>query len=136
MQSLALGWASPISAELVAAIGRSGIKPAQPIATMQQFTAESPLPVQADPYDALCIFWGYNVFKRRSGPWHLNIPALIISGGQDPMFNEAMGANLASYFPDSKHLHLENTGHLIMPEDPNQINQAVAKFRQNSTALT
>jgi pimeloyl-ACP methyl ester carboxylesterase len=104
--------------------------------TMQQFTAESPLPVQADPYDAIRIFWGYNFFKRRSGPWHLNIPALIISGGQDPMFNEAMGANLASYFPDSKHLHLENAGHLVMAEYPDQINQALLQFRQKSTPLT
>ena len=36
-------------------------------ATIDRFTAESPLPVHAHPYDALRIFWGYNFFARRVG---------------------------------------------------------------------
>jgi pimeloyl-ACP methyl ester carboxylesterase len=105
-------------------------------ATLQQFIAESPVPVQAAPYDALRIFWGYNFFTRRSGTGHLNYPALIISGGQDPTFTYDMGEALVSHFPRGLHLHLENAGHLVMAEYPEAINQALLEFNQNYTALT
>jgi pimeloyl-ACP methyl ester carboxylesterase len=105
-------------------------------ATMQQFTTESPVPVKAAPYDALRIFWGYNFFTRRSGTWHLDYPALIISGGQDPMFTDGMGEALAKHFPQGQHLHFADAGHLVMAEYPAAINQAILQFRQNSIALT
>jgi pimeloyl-ACP methyl ester carboxylesterase len=101
--------------------------------TIETFVAESPVPVNPAPYSALRIFWGYNFFTRRSGTWSLNVPALIISGGQDPMFTEEMGAALVKHFPQGQHLHLEKAGHLVMAECPDQVNQALAHFRQNST---
>ncbi|PSN15158.1 alpha/beta hydrolase [filamentous cyanobacterium CCP5] len=102
--------------------------------TMEQFTTESPVPVHPAAYEALQIFWGYNFFSRRSGRWHLDFPALIISGGQDPMFTAAMGEALVEHFPQGQHLHLENAGHLVMAEYPEAINQALFQFRRNSTA--
>lgn len=103
--------------------------------TMQQFVAESPLPVDHAPYRALQIFWGYNFFARRRH-WQLNYPALVISGGQDPAFSPMMAADLARHFAPGQHLHLENAGHLVMAEYPDQINTALANFRRISTALT
>ncbi|MEO1067950.1 MAG: alpha/beta hydrolase, partial [Cyanobacteria bacterium J06638_6] len=99
--------------------------------TMAKFIAESPVPVNPAPYNALQIFWGYNFFTRRSGTWHLNVPALVISGGRDPMFSEEMGTALAKHFPQGQHLHLKNAGHLVMAEYPDQVNQALAHLRQN-----
>lgn len=110
--------------------------------TLDRFTTESPLPVHAHPYDALRIFWGYNFFARRVGlrpasgqrSWQLSYPALIISGGQDPMFTEAMGAALAQHFPAGRHLHVEQAGHLVMAEFPDVVNGALAEFRRGAIA--
>jgi pimeloyl-ACP methyl ester carboxylesterase len=100
--------------------------------TLDRFTAESPLPVRPHPYDALRIFWGYNFFARRVGLWQLSYPALIISGGQDPMFTEAMGAGLAQHFLAGRHLHIEQAGHLVMAEFPDEVNGALAEFRRGA----
>lgn len=102
--------------------------------TLDRFTAESPLPVHAHAYDALRIFWGYNFFARREGRWQLSYPALVISGGQDPMFTEAMGARLAQHFSAGRHLHIEQAGHLVMAEFPEVVNGALADFRQGAIA--
>ncbi len=104
--------------------------------TIEQFVTESPVPVEADPYEALQIFWGYNFFSRRSGTWRLNVPALVITGGQDAMFTDKMGAALARHFSQGQHLHLEDAGHLVMAEYPEEINQVLAQFRQNFISLT
>lgn len=105
-------------------------------ATMQRFIAESPVPIQRQPYTALQIFWGYNFFARRTQAWNLNYPALVISGGQDPMFTFRMAAELTTHFRNGWHLHLENAGHFVMAEYPQKINTELARFRQNYTSLT
>ncbi len=111
-------------------------------ATIERFIAESPLPVEATPYNALRIFWGYNFFvgrraarspagsSARSATRQFNCPALIISGGKDPMFTYAMGESLMQHFSKGRHLHLPNAGHLVMAEQPETINKAMAQFRQ------
>lgn len=93
---------------------------------IDQFFAESPVPTTTHPYKALEIFWGYNFFTRYRRAWQLDIPILVVSGGQDPMFTAQMGADLAAHFPKSKHLHIANAGHLVMAEHPEVINQAIA----------
>jgi len=93
---------------------------------IQRFFAESPIPVELHPYQALKIFWGYNFFRRHGTSWLPNIPVLVISGGQDPMFTAQMGEELATYFPQGRHLHLHSAGHLVMAEYPAEINQAIA----------
>lgn len=93
---------------------------------IQRFFVENPVPVEFYPYKALEIFWGYNFFRRHPTPWLPNFPVLVISGGQDPMFTAQMGANLAAYFPQGRHLHLASAGHLVMAEYPEEINFAIA----------
>lgn len=39
-----------------------------------------------------------------------------------------MGADLAAYFPQGKHLHLSQAGHLSMAEYPELINRAIAQL--------
>ncbi|MBD2104173.1 alpha/beta hydrolase [Leptolyngbya sp. FACHB-261] len=98
---------------------------------MERFFAESPLPTQRAPYTALQIFWGYNFFRRHLEPLNSQVPVLVISGDQDPMFMPAMGASLASLFPQGKHLNVANAGHLVMAEQPEIINQAIAEVVQS-----
>jgi pimeloyl-ACP methyl ester carboxylesterase len=98
-------------------------------ATIDRFLRESPVPTDAEPYEALRIFWGYNFFARRREKT-LNMPVLVISGGQDSMFSQAMGEALAAIFPKGEHLHLPDAGHLMMAEFPEVINQAIATFLQ------
>jgi len=51
-----------------------------------------------------------------------------MSGGQDPMFTEDMGQELAGHFPQGQHLHFEQMGHLMIAEAPSAINSAIAQF--------
>lgn len=95
--------------------------------TIERFLSESPVPTDAAPYEALSIFWGYNFFTRRR-PQRLNIPVLVISGGQDSMFSQEMGAALAAVFPQGEQLHLPDAGHLMIAECPEVVNGAIASF--------
>lgn len=94
---------------------------------LEQFFAESPVPTESHPYEALEIFWGYDFWQRR-GHSKLKVPVLIISGGDDPMFTEAMGAELAAYFDFGQHLHLPQGGHLLIAEYPEVVNGAISEF--------
>lgn len=103
---------------------------------IEQFFAESSLPIGLHPYQALEIFWGYNFLARGPTYLDLNIPVLVITGGKDPMFTPQMGAELASYFPRGQHLNLDNAGHLVMAEYPEVINQAFADLLQKLQTQT
>ncbi len=96
--------------------------------TLDRFFRESPIPVIEEPYRSMEIFWGYN-FHRRPAPvrWP-RIPALVLSGGRDPMFSLAMGEALAGRFDQGRHLHLPDCGHLLMAEDPEAVNGAIAAW--------
>lgn len=96
--------------------------------TIEQFFGESPMPIERYSYEALEIFWGYNFFARRKSDRYLNIPMLVISGGQDAMFSRQMGETLASRFNHNQHLHLPTAGHLVMAEYPTVVNEAIADW--------
>lgn len=95
--------------------------------TITRFLDESPVPTAAAPYEALKIFWGYNFFSRRRRQ-RLNTPVLVISGGQDSMFSQEMGENLAAVFSQGEHLYLPEAGHLLIAEYPEVVNWAIAQF--------
>ena len=94
---------------------------------IERFFAESPIPTETHPYEALEIFWGYNFWQRHQH-FRKKIPVLVISGGNDPSFTQQMGAELAHSFPLGKHLHLPEAGHLLIAEYPDLVNQAIADF--------
>lgn len=95
---------------------------------LTRFFAESPVPTEPHPYEALEIFWGYDFWQRQRSHSKLKVPVLVISGGNDPMFTEAMGADLAARFDFGQHLHLPTAGHLLIAEYPEIVNNAIAKF--------
>ena len=95
--------------------------------TIDRFLTESPVPTEAEPYEALEIFWGYNYFERRRFK-KIKVPVLVISGGQDSMFSREMGEALAAVFPKGEHLHLPDAGHLMIAEYPEVVNSAIASF--------
>jgi pimeloyl-ACP methyl ester carboxylesterase len=101
---------------------------------MQQFFAESPMPVEHHSYKALEIFWKYNFFERRKRSIDRNIPTLVISGGQDVTFSFEMGEALKSHFTPSDHLHLPEAGHVVMAEYPEIVNQAIATWLNSLSA--
>ena len=98
--------------------------------TTKRFLKESPVPTAAEPYEALEIFWDYNFFSRRRHRQRLDMPVLVISGGQDSMFSKEMGDDLAAVFPNAEHLHLPEAGHLMIAEYPDEVNSAIARFIQ------
>ncbi len=95
---------------------------------IERFLKESPVPTEAEPYEALGIFWDYNFFHRRKKRQKTDMPVLVISGGQDSMFSEEMGEDLVAVFPNAQHLHLPEAGHLMIAEYPDEVNGAIAQF--------
>ena len=87
---------------------------------VDRFCQESPIPFNLEPYRSMEIFWGYNFFRRPAPERLSTIPALILSGGRDPMFTMAMGDALAGRFVRGHHQHLPECGHLLMAEAPEQ----------------
>ena len=69
---------------------------------IKRFFQKSPVPIEADPYKALEIFWGYNFWQRHQH-FKKKIPVLIITGGKDPSFTQEMGTELANSFPLGQH---------------------------------
>ncbi len=97
-------------------------------APLDRFCAESPIPVSREPYRSMQIFWGYD-FHRRPAPDPLSrLPVLVFSGGRDPMFSFAMGEALAARFERGHHRHLPAAGHLLMVEEADGVNRAIADW--------
>ena len=99
---------------------------------LEQFFAESPVPTEADPYKALEIFWGYDFWQQQRYNRKLKVPILVISGGADPMFTEAMGDRLAAQFDQAQHLHLPTAGHLLIAEYPQIVSKAIADWMEQT----
>nr|WP_216903662.1 alpha/beta hydrolase [Synechococcus sp. CCY 9618] len=95
---------------------------------LDRFCAESPIPVTAEPYRSMEIFWGYDFHRRPDpGPWS-DVPALVLSGGRDPMFSQAMGDDLAARFVRGRHLHRPDAGHVLMVEQAEVVNSAIVDW--------
>ncbi len=97
---------------------------------LQQFLAECPIPTTLSPYQTLESFWGYNFFDRRKAEQEFDIPALIITAAQDPVFTYEMGLHLTTQFTDHYHLHVQAAGHLVMAERASDVNAAIAQWIQ------
>lgn len=95
---------------------------------LEQFFAESPVPIEAEPYKALEIFWGYDFWQRQRSHSKLKVPVLVISGGADPTFTQEMGVELAARFDLGEHLHIPEAGHLLIAEYPDLVNNAIAEL--------
>jgi len=98
--------------------------------TVQTFQAESPMPLQEHAYRMIESFWGYDFFARHPQPVRFSGPVVVMSGGQDPAFTQAMGEALARCFVHGQHWHLPDAGHLIMAEYPAVVNAAIAQLIQ------
>lgn len=96
--------------------------------TIKQFLLESPVPKAVSSYEALEIFWRYNLFQKFTPELGINMPVLVISGGRDSMFSREMGESLANCFDLGEHLHLPLGGHLLIAEYPEVVNAAIAKW--------
>ncbi|MGB7413104.1 MAG: alpha/beta hydrolase [Thermosynechococcaceae cyanobacterium] len=96
--------------------------------TIQQFLAESTVPLEPHPYEALEIFWGYDFFAHRKNRRLQKVPILVVSGGQDPTFTVEMGTALASHFAKGQHLQIEGAGHIVMAEYSDVVDDAIAQL--------
>ena len=97
-------------------------------AKIERFFAESTLPTEPHPYEALEIFWGYNFWQRHQAGLNKKIPVLVITGGKDPSFTKEMGDELTNSFELGQHFHLPEAGHLLIAEYPQIVNNAIANF--------
>ena len=87
--------------------------------------SESRLPSEPHPYEAIESFWGYDGRKHK-----LPCPVVVITGGRDSVFTQTMGDQLTNHMPSSHHLIVPNSGHSVMVEAPNIVNQAIWQLLQ------
>ena len=52
-------------------------------------------------------------FDFRADLEHVTCPALVISGGEDPIMPHIFGAEIAQYLPNARYHLLENAGHTV-----------------------
>ena len=92
---------------------------------VEQFARESPIPTALEPYRSMGGFWGYNALRRPELLRWRQVPALVMSGGRDPVFTRMMAEQLAEQFVSSHHIHMHESGHLLMAEEPLLFNRAI-----------
>lgn len=51
-----------------------------------------------------------------------------MSGGRDPVFTRMMAEQLAEQFVSSHHIHMHESGHLLMAEEPLLFNRAIEEW--------
>ena len=66
-----------------------------------------------------------------AGLSNISIPTLIIGGAQDKGAPPDVLAEAASAIPDSKHVVVDDAGHIANIENPHAVNTALSKFLDN-----
>lgn len=110
--------------------GAQSIISAHRSARIDRYFADNPIPTDRQAYEALQIFWTYDLFARKGTENLWNTPILTITGGCDPTFSQVMGAALCSHFAHSRHLHFPKAGHIVMAEYPEEVNAAIKQWRK------
>lgn len=95
---------------------------------MRRYFEENPIPTELAPYQALKIFWAYDLFAKTGIDTLRQIPTLVITGGCDPAFSFRMGENLVAHFQQGQHVHLAEAGHVMMAEFPEIVNARISSW--------
>lgn len=66
----------------------------------------------------------------------LNIPALVVAGGEDQILNQADARAMASQLPKGTFLEIKAAGHLPMLESPKLLGRALVHFLENNDFAT
>jgi pimeloyl-ACP methyl ester carboxylesterase len=62
----------------------------------------------------------------------IKVPTLVISSSADQLTPVKYGRFLAEHIPDARLVVIENAGHMVMLEQPNEVAEAVRKFLEES----
>lgn len=88
---------------------------------LEQFRACAPLVTHGD-------FSACNAFDVMARIGEIHAPTLVICGKQDRMTPVKYSEYLASNIPQAQLVTIENAGHSVMIEQPEQVNHALAAF--------
>lgn len=70
-----------------------------------------------------------SVTQDRAAPLEeIRVPALVITGSQDPVYPPAMARDMARRIPGARLVELEGAGHLSNLEQPGRFNRALEDF--------
>lgn len=58
----------------------------------------------------------------------MSVPSLVIWGEQDRLIPPGVGRRLAEALPDARYVGIENTGHMVVWEDPEGVADAIDAF--------
>ncbi|HID52630.1 MAG TPA: alpha/beta hydrolase [Anaerolineae bacterium] len=85
--------------------------------------------------DAAVVYGDFaacDVFDVREQLGQISVPTLVISGSEDVMTPPKYGRYLAEHIPHATFTLIENAGHMMALEQPDELATAVARFmRQN-----
>jgi pimeloyl-ACP methyl ester carboxylesterase len=65
----------------------------------------------------------------------IGVPTLVISSSADQLTPVKYGRFLAEHIPGARLAVIENAGHMMMLEQPNQVTEAVLKFLKENPSL-
>lgn len=82
---------------------------------------------------------GLNWYRNVSQNWEwnakllpeqsvINLPALMITAGRDPVLRPSMTKGMELYVPLLKRGHIESSGHWVQQEEPEQVNRILLKW--------
>lgn len=90
-------------------------------------TPESRAPLQMMPREILAARSLLEEIERGIG-WVADRPALIVWGAQDPVFGEDKRRHFESIFPDHRTVILEQAGHYLWEDAPDEIAAAINEW--------
>ncbi|MGB7096202.1 MAG: alpha/beta hydrolase [Anaerolineales bacterium] len=70
-------------------------------------------------------------FDASSRVGEIQTPTLVITGGRDTVVPPASQVELAKLIPDAQHIFIQDAGHAVTVEKPDQYNPVILEFLQN-----
>jgi pimeloyl-ACP methyl ester carboxylesterase len=70
-------------------------------------------------------------FDVSSRVGEIQTPTLVITGGRDTVVPPASQVELAKLIPDAQHIFIQDAGHAVTVEKPDQYNPVILEFFQN-----
>ncbi|ORX95584.1 alpha/beta-hydrolase [Basidiobolus meristosporus CBS 931.73] len=103
------------------------------------FTTEADIKYYIDQYTRRGFHGGLNYYRTTQVNWEdtrelsskINIPALMVTSGHDPVLPQQLTAHMPQFIPHLTQRHIQNSSHWILLEQPDLANLYIAEFLES-----